>query len=257
MKNIYFLTILIAIVAFLSGCNRSEYYAPTKPIRKIASIIYEDGTSKSYEYNSNGDVTKITAVQHFYYSQSTPYVNYFDTVFTTFTYKKDSIIETEICHANAKYNRAEEITYFRSGLNFQGYISAQTISSAIGDLLTYQYDNFGHCIKSSVLSLSPNASVKYVYNYSFSNGNLSSVDYSNSLLKYEYYTDKDNTLSNESFGSKFMGKDSKNLVKKETISQGSYTGIDNYEYEFDKDNYPIKKTTIYGNTKFSETYTYK
>ena len=87
MKNIYFWTILVTTAAFLSGCNRSEYYAPTKPIRKIASIIQDNGFSKTYEYNSNGDVSKLTEVTYFYYSQSSQSVAYLDTVFTTYTYK--------------------------------------------------------------------------------------------------------------------------------------------------------------------------
>jgi len=254
MKNMYFLTILLTLVAFLSGCNRSEYYAPAKPIKKIASIIQDNGFSKTYEYNSNGDVSKLTEVTYFYYAQS---IAYLDTLFSTYTYKKDSIIQTTISHANAKYNRPEYIKYNRALLNSQGYISASIESSAFGQLITFQYDNSGHCIKESDIALLPNPHVVFVSNYSFTNGNMSSIEEGNLLIKYEYYTDKDNTISNESYGSKFRGKGNKNLVKTETVIQNGITSITSYEYEFDKDNYPIKQTTIRGNYKFSETYTYK
>jgi len=177
-----------------------------------------------------------------------------------YDYKKDSVIQNTIYYGKGIFTTSDWTEILRSGLNSQSYISGQIYSISPGYYTAYQYDNSGYRIKEISNSYSPNPVSSSINNYSYTNGNLSSIEGGGFLRKYEYYTDKENTLSNESYGNKFTGRDSKNLLKKETdltLGMAMYTYTISYEYEFDKDNYPVKKTSIVGSSRSSETYTYK
>jgi len=62
---------------------------------------------------------------------------------------------------------------------------------------------------------------------------------------FDYYTDKTNTLAAENFGMKFMGKDSKNLMKKyvQVLAKGDTVGSGTFSYKFDDKSRVIAKST--------------
>ena len=87
----------------------------------------------------------------------------------------------------------------------------------------------------------------HIINY-FSRGNLDSSQLISvqtghvvELMRYEYYTDKPNWLSDAYNGISYTGVGSANLLKKEVRMQTGDTAVMEYTYEFDADNRPVKR----------------
>lgn len=142
-------------------------------------------------------------------------------------------------------------------------------------VVTYQYDGAGYLIKSimetTVTSTDPENpgpfKTRLTVENTYTGGNLTASKETSELLgdvpmstvsnsTYEYYTDKEDNRGTGSNIQFFLGKGSKNLVKKEThTSQGGANSIE-YTYEINGDKQVTKQTAKVGNDTEVTTYTY-
>ena len=105
----------------------------------------------------------------------------------------------------------------------------------------YEYKN-GNMVKSTMTDTHKGSDGK-------SNSNVS-------VVGYEYYEDKPNTIGNINMGQKHLGKSSKNLVKR-AYNLKSKHGT-SYKYTFDEKGRVVKKTSFKDrNGKKIEEYQYE
>jgi len=239
MNRLSLLISFLVLFAILSGCKKNDSGTPFKRIHTITNngnVIY------TYEYNSDGKVSGETMVL------GAPFG-----YITTYTYSGNTITVNTIFDQSGS-----KIDTFN--LNPQGYISdnGAFISTVHHSTFVHEYDNSGQLTKSTI-----NNNIAQVEHYTYTNGNLTlytttpmgGSSYEN---HYEYYLDKENTLSNEHMGMNYWGKSNKNLVKTETYTTSSYSHKYNYTYEYDQDNYVTKRTkTGDDGTTTWETYKYE
>lgn len=234
MNKILLPALFVIIPLMFLGCKKNNDENSSIPFKKISMIIISDDPTLSYEYNSDGKVSKIS---------------YEDVGSEIYTYSGNTITISEYFNGDT--------SIITLSLNSQGYVSKRI--SDWGETITYEYDNKGYCIKETTTYSSGTANIK---NYTYINGNLSTMTETHgkacTSYTYEYYLDKENTIGNEHNGQSFYGKSSKNLLKQCIESGGwAYT----YTYDFDQDNYVAKKTTIeyHDNDNYTswESYIYK
>jgi hypothetical protein len=242
---IYPLMVMGVFLTLTSSCKKSDdSNNPTPTLsKKVQTIQYSNGNTETFEYNSDGKLSKDT--------ETGPVTNndYTD----TYTYSGNIITETSTS-LNAGTTHTLAIT-----LNSQGYISNITEVYANQNYVeTFEYDNSGYLTKETE---TPEGNDIYTYTYTYTNGNrISETVAKNSsnvqTVYYEYYLDKENALSAEKLvGECYSGKSDKNLIKRITYSSSE---IESYTYEYDQDNYVTKQTTtaVDGTTSW-KTYSYK
>ena len=227
----------------INSCKKgddSNNPTPTSS-KKLQTVHYSSGLTTTYEYNSDGKVSKI--IEGAYGGRAYYY---------TFTYSGNIITTTIVEPSGNTSNDA-------STLNSQGYISKTEGTSGS---VNYEYDNSGYLTK----EIFSDNQGKRIVTYAYTNGNCTSKTSTQgadtTLTTYEYYLEKENALSSEMlFGEKnHYGRSNKNLIKSTAYSSShsdfysSYT----YEYEYDQDNYVTKQTTtdVDGKTSWA-TYSYK
>jgi len=227
-KIIYSLTVLCLTFSVLS-CTKENAESKFKRI-----LMFNE---EKYEYNSNGKISE-----------------YIGNDYTeTYTYSGNTITKIFDSHSGlTPYTCVYK-------LNPSGYVSTSTTNYEDPryplSTSSYEYDSSGHLIK---WTTSWGTSSMYT-TYEYINGNLITEKDFNikdmqsieaGSARYEYYLDKENTLSNEYFGKGFLGKSSKNLLKKITGSNGDTV---TYTYEYDKDNFVRNMTEA---PSFGNTYSY-
>jgi len=244
---IYPLMVMGVFILFTSSCKKGDDInkssANINSVKKLQTVHYSSGSTTTYEYNSDGKVSKSIDTGDGVHGGGYTF---------TYTYSGNIITTTTV-------EPTGRITNEVSTLNSQGYISKTTGTRGSQNYaITYEYDNSGYCIKEIFSESNSNQITTYIY----TNGNKTSSTYTEgtytSLVTYEYYLDKENTLSDEHlFGMSYRGKSSKNLIKKETYPP-SNTSFTAYTYDYDQDNYVTKLTNTYNDgTTYWETYSYK
>jgi hypothetical protein len=205
MNKLQLLILLVGIFSTLVGCKKDNNANPIVPSKKVATIFFNNDPTETFEYNSDGKLSKLS-----YGTQG----------YDSYTYSGNTIFILHYYNGSASYDTLV--------LNSQGYVSKMSNGSRT---ITYEY-NDGYCVKESWYGGTS------IMNYEYVNGNL----VTDGTVTYEYYLDKANTIDNEHCGINFRGKTSKNLVKQTIYSNGSGSDIYTYTYEYDQDNYVTKRT---------------
>ncbi|TCC98657.1 DUF4595 domain-containing protein [Pedobacter hiemivivus] len=182
----------------------------------------EDGHTRNsiFTYNTEGKVIKVKG------GEGGPN----DDLEVTYTYSNSKIIEVQTQHG-----QSFTITYTLDG---QGRIVHQTNEQGYVD--TYIYNAEGYLVE--IQGYNADATAAYNSKYSYTNGNLTSIDSGNSYtINYIYGAElaNDNFVNEEEFPfdnvlRKFFGKTSKNLVSKLVETSGSGNPFEEtYTYEKD------------------------
>lgn len=211
----------------------SEYTYDEKKRIKQSSFI-------NFKNNTNGEIEKI-------YSQTNkPNV---------YTYYSDSIV----IYMNDTWERLilDDNNLFVKSESPNSFSETKEITNRIKQT----YDNDGYMIKKIVFNDYITYFDERVYEYKYANGNLikeivtqnHNGSKNSYFIEYEYYEDKLNTLGNLSFGKAFLGKSSRNLIKR---TNGSRNYITDYKYEFDSLG-NVSKMKLLNNDKIIETFIYQ
>jgi len=233
MRRIYVCGLLIFLLA---ACGKHNDH-PTNPgngggQQPDPSVRIKSTNNNTYTYDGQGRLTRVT------YGNSI-------TVRTDYTYTEDSVVGTDF---NLQGNpHGGGVTYYlgNDGLTRNvRYIIDSTIPPLILQL-TYNADRQLERQTVNEEGKAPDLlSIRY-----YSKGNLDSVKAIDILdneveevVRFDYYTDKHNYLSNEHNGISFTGVSSVNLVKKEAQEfPGSSTRVIIYTYEFDEKGRPVAR----------------
>lgn len=204
----------------IGGCKKDKSNLSTC---KIESVIYKSGNSVegySFEYNSNGQLSKVTFGDGFYVFA------YSSTGVTASLYKADgtqrAAIEAQL-NADGNFSR----------------VYSRDLQSNTADTAVYGYNTDGYII--SYLSVNGNDSTSAVYSYTGKN-HTKTVSNNNGAITtytYDFYTDLPNkTGLYEDFTLllPFFGKRSENLFKTRTVT-GNSTTIETYTYTLDANQY--------------------
>lgn len=132
-------------------------------------------------------------------------------------------------------NRSFSDTMF---LNKKGLVEKYVSGNRLVWTLMHFYNSDGQLIKSMNLEMNGKESYSTIYGYL--NGNRisrSALDPSGSTyswLKYQYYTDKPNTIGNENFGLDFAGADCRNPEKYSSLEFMGRPNNYKYYYHYDE-----------------------
>lgn len=224
MNKFQLLILLVGIFSTLAGCKKDNTDNPILPSKKISTIFFNSDPTETFEYNSDGKLSKLS-----YGTQG----------YDSYTYSGNTIFILSYYNGSTSHDTLI--------LNSQGYVSKKSDGWQI---ITYEY-NDGYCVKET---RDPGGDPS-ITNYTYVNGNLATDGMGST---YEYYLDKANTIGNEQCGQNFYGKSSKNLIKQRIFSTGSGSIIYTYTYEYDQDNY-VTKMTIKRNDilQYWSSYVYK
>lgn len=211
MKKLQLIILLVSIFSTLVGCKKDNTANPIVPFKKIAKIFHNNDPTQTFEYNSDGKLSK---------------ESYGTDDSKSYTYSGNNIFILRLYYGKTSHDTLI--------LNSQGFVSKSKLFND-SQTMSYEYNDDGYCIKET---FSLEGHEPKITNYTYVNGNLV-TDGTNS---YERYLDKANTIDNEHRGINFYGKSSKNLVKQSIYSYGSGSDIYTYTYEYDQDNYVTKQT---------------
>ena len=222
MKNLIFLT-LVAGSLILGACNKgsmADYRVKTMTSgkgqttefiysddHKIATIKLSDSTKVAFVYNGN-------------------------TITQTVSTPQNPMPRIETLH-----------------LSSTGYVDSSSVSGPMGNMVTvntHDADGYNTSTKEYYAG-----TLKRVTESSFKDGNEVSRTIKNETnvalgtVFFEYYTDKPNSIAPENQGMKFIGKDSKNLMKKviQVLAKGDTLGSATFTYRFDDKGRVISKAT--------------
>ena len=239
MKNVMQFTLALAVtVLVLAGCNKGG----SSDIR-VKQIVSGRGFTSTYTYGADNRVVSIKNSNH---------------SATTYTYNGNKITQ-----AVADSARGMFINY-NLHLNAAGYLDSTTASDPSGTYLKFDtHDADGYTTLSSEYI---SGTLKDASHSVFKDGNEISRTITDSAAKplvtvyFEYYNDKPNTLSYENFGMKYIGKDSKNLMKKyaQVLPSGDTFATGSMVYKFD-DKGRVSSKSMFdrrGTLSDSTTFTY-
>jgi len=225
MKNIMSLTVLLASI-ILSGCNKGGTFADAR-IKKITS-----GRGES-EYAYSAD-NKVQSVKNANGSK------------TAYTYKDKTITQVTGDSIRGMFLTSNIF------LNAAGLVDSSVATDANGSYVElYTHDADGHITQlKEVIS----GKLYTATNSTFKDGNEYSRVITDSSLNprvsvfFDYYTDKSNSTGFANTGMTFLGKDSKNLMKKfvQILPSGDTIRTLNFSYHFDDKGRVIQKV-LYDN----------
>ncbi|MDI9357248.1 MAG: hypothetical protein QM536_09520, partial [Chitinophagaceae bacterium] len=202
LLKITFLAMLISFGCKDDGANTQV----NVPVKKVQSLVSTNGGLTSYDYTADGKVSKVSTSGGYYeiykYAGDSGKVISINTSGSAYrdehTFK--SIFRRDSAHTSeAKKEGRETATYSVSvsflTFNAQGYITQIKYRSSSGTVSTqtFEYDKDGYLSK----YISTSGSSVSFANYTWTNGNLSTVIYSTgTAYTYTYETEKENTLGN-------------------------------------------------------------
>ena len=231
MKKI---TIILLGFTLLVGtaCKKDKDSTPSVGTPTKVCLITKDSSSDgdftNYFYNSSKQLTSTVAYGPLDTSG----------ILSTYTYLGNKVtitnnrqlFQTVVCYLNANG--------LADSVNFYGLA-----------VFVFKYNSAREPIETTMNRDLNGTPIKEINTYQWSNGNMvKSLDHRTDIgeTNYEYYLDKIN-LSSKSEGAGQFYKTSKNLVKKATLSDGSFY---NYTYEFDASGKVTKKTIHINSTHF-------
>ena len=236
MKNVI-LSVLVITAIILGGCNKGGSPGEAR-VKKITS---GKGLTTEFTYSADNRI------------QSTKNS---DSTKADFTFTGNTITQHA---ADPVHGQSMNSTMH---LDAHGYVDSTSATDPTGGtyLKLDQHDADGYSLSSKeymsgVLRRSTSSVVK--------DGNEVARTISDQESKpiatvyFEYFTDKANSLSSENFGMKFMGKDSKNLMKKfvQVLAKGDTVGTGTFTYTYDDKGRITSKTTHDGHGMSADSIT--
>lgn len=215
MKKYFLLPVIFAVTLY--SCKKSDNTTPNIPADNSSKIKTWAGSTYAteYSYDSYGRCTQEL------YSNGAK---------STFDYNAGEVVRKHFTSAGVN-----DATYV-----FQIGADGVAVKETRPQYPTYSTVSIYNTEKQLVKQITTNNGITYGFDSFFSNGNCDSTRFNNngtwsSSVIYTYFTDKINSLSNETQGTSFYGKDSKNLLKTEIYKypDGSNNGLITYSYEFD------------------------
>lgn len=233
MKNVILSAIIITSAA-LTGCNKGGSFSDYR----VKQIISGKGQSTEFTYSSDNKVASIKS------SDSTK---------VTFAYNGNSIVQT-VSNPMRGMNRTQTLH-----LTNTGYVDSSVISDPQGNILsltTHDADGYSTEVKDYFSGV-----LKRTTKSVFKDGNeitrtiIDETQKPLGTVYIDYYTDKLNSAGNENQGMKFIGKDSKNLIKKvvQVLAKGDTLGSITFSYKFDDKGRVISKATYQGTVRADST----
>lgn len=269
--------LILSALLFVGACSKSDddNNGPNNPGNnpggKTCLLTQEnagDGDLQAkYEYDGQNRIVKVT--------------NYDDAGaadgYSTFTYSAGKVVLASFDNANVKEG---EITY-TIGTNNLATKGEWTESYDDGGftytstmVAIYQYDN-GYMVKSVMESTTTSndpenpgpMNSRITIENTYSAGNMTATKETFEMLgdvpfsgvsnsTFEYYTDKEDNRAANSNAMSFIGKGSKNLVKKATHTSDAGNIVSEYTYEVNSDKQVTKETETSGGTTSVTTFTY-
>ncbi len=225
MKNTLLFSCTVLIVA-ITGCNKHD-----NSEARIKKMTSSRGFSTEYFYNTDGSIS--------YFVNS-------DGAKTSYKFSGNTIAEQMNDSTRGMFVKS---TIYLGG---NGWVDSTTAQNEGNNYkTTYVHDAAGLIVESQNFAV---GSMTDVSKYVVKDGNQISLTVSDSTNRplvnryFDYYTDKPNVISYSNHGMKFLGTDSKNLVKK--IVQVRPTGDTSiavtFKYYFDD------KGRVIGKTAFDE-----
>jgi len=204
---------LVVVTTILAGCNKGG--SSDSRVKKITS---NRGFTTEYTYSAEN---KISSTRNSDGSK------------TTYTFNGNTVAQQMSDSARGLFITS---TMF---LNAKGWTDSTRASDQSGTYVkAYTHDADGYITQSRdiVSGRMTDASSSV-----FKDGNEISATVSDSTSKplftvyFDYYTDKPNSLSYANFGMKFLGNDSKNLMKRfvQVLPSGDTFRVNSFVYHFD------------------------
>jgi hypothetical protein len=275
MKKIY-MTIIPALLlfTFITGCKKdsNDSVGNTAPSLKLEKLTrYHQGVvydAQAFQYDIKGMLIR---------------VGYYDGSFDSLLYTSSQVLRNHYS-SSGLLTGADTYTLNPNGLASYVHYGSKKDGKSLEDKVTGWMDIIKHSTGTNEVFREYNAEEYLVketyYNYSsygdtlnyfyaISNGNISGMTRTSSLPStsytlvetYSYYTDKQNTISNQNKGISFLGKQNKNLVNSIITTYDNYYSPDTvrYIYKFDNNNRVATRYTYlsYSQIIDSTFYTYK
>ena len=210
---------------------------------RVKKITSGRGQETTFTYSSDNKVSLISL------SDSTK---------VTFAYNGNTITQT-VTSPQSPMPRIEMLH-----LTATGYVDSSKVAGPMGNNLSLStHDAEGHTTLSQDYS---SGVLRRSTESKFKDGNETARTISDDksqpigTIFFDYYTDKPNSLAPENQGMKFIGQDSKNLMKKvvQVLAKGDTIGTGNFYYKFDDKGRAISKATYDGKGMLqdSTTFTY-
>ena len=222
---------------------------PPLAFHLIASILFDDGSTETYTYNSSNQLIKDV------YSYPNPntytYFNYYS--FSGSTVKNiGGEINNGITTSDTVIITLNSAGLGISSIKRNGYSNIQ-------------YDANGFCTNWTSIYTYLGISTTTVNTYSYSNGNmiLSTQSGNPVTLENVTYNDKPNSIGNKNIGMTWQGKDNTNLTLTDSGGPNSNVGSSpvSYTYTYNDNGTVQKKTTQVGTASSNYTtwciYTYQ
>lgn len=245
MKKILNTQILLAMVTILlagTACTKDkEKLPPGIPAEgyKIKTLDYGTGM-RTHFYDASGRLVNVTRS---------------DGSSNTSSYGPNSVT-TQSLLPNGTLAQQDNLVLDASGLMISG-----TNSNNLPLVTTYFYNSDKQVIKQVNTESGVITRQRF---YTYSNGNMVTDSVADGsgwyTYKYEYYTDIISTIENANYGSEYLGKGNKNVLKKMTyeVSSGGTPVVRNYDVPERDALHRITKTTytISGGAPVVYKYTY-
>jgi antitoxin component YwqK of YwqJK toxin-antitoxin module len=218
------LLLLLSVLFFLSCSKKDDSKPPTSGMPLIKSITIDSTVLRSYWYDSQGRITCLST-------------NQLDS--TVYFYSNNSL-------EKRMYNDGILMQTEHGILENGNLISMNGIkpdSSSYWSIY-YTYDENGFLIRE--IHMDNDTAESWRVEYQIADGNVISMNrstYFPVVFTFEYYPGTTNSLGFLEQGP-YMGKYSKNLIKKTMITYSSGTsGEENYAYEYYENGW-VKKITV-------------
>ncbi|MCO4292218.1 hypothetical protein NF867_05000 [Solitalea sp. MAHUQ-68] len=249
--------LVVTLLLTFGSCNNNDDNPNPNPGNTSCVISSEtdDANVKQidYEYDSQNRPVKIQE-----YTGGTP------DGYENIAYSAGKVVVTSYTQANVKES---EFTYTLDGNNRATKLDGTTTQDDGGFTMTsiisttFQYDSDGHIIKSVTTGTETSTDPQnpgpfnstITTDFTYTNGNLTTmkmtIEAEGSPVQfvttdtYEYYTDKNETRNIGDFSEFFLGKGSKNLIKKVTSTSSGVSSVTDYVYETNSDKQITKQTT--------------
>jgi hypothetical protein len=246
MKTTKFL-LALAFFSIISCSKSSDDTTQNQPSKMLLKKEYTNKYSKTYEYDSNNNLIKITQL-----GDVDPSIT---SGIETITYNSNGKIGTILREyiGTTNYSWKDSYTYQNDKVI---QINMFKKNQNTGQFEAYQQDYYVY-VSDNVFDINSFREVNYDYRtrYTLTNGNLTQID------QYKNITQA-NTQGTYDFTGVYSNFDAKNFIysslpkeyKYETFINSNNHGkfqsgnyVETLTYEYNADNYPIKKTDNLGN----------
>ena len=232
---------LIFAVLFLFSCSKKDSSSSTSQKPLVKTISFDSTVVQSFWYDNQGRITC-------YRTLESPGID------STVYFYNSNTLERRLYY-NGILSEIEHGTLENGNLVFMKGIKADS-SSFWSTFYTYDGNGF----LSREIHMDNDTVETWRVEYQIVDGNLVSLNRSNYfpfVCTYEYYPGTNNSIRLLPYMFTFMGKTSKNLVKKLTISYSPGTSIEeNYTYEYYENGWVKKLTNIQSTQTLHIYFTY-